>query len=184
MTDSGTGEGRHRIADCRPHQRRRHLSHPGRMIVGHHHVDMDLRHVAISHDGVVVEVRLLHRAVRDRDPLGQRHAETVDDAALGLRDHVIGLYRNALIDRAPEIVDANLSGLAVDRYFRDTRDLRAGIVDIRKAKTEIDESLKQDLDRLLDPATRGDPMSPLRWTCKSTPKLAAELRPLGMTLFD
>jgi len=49
----------------------------------------------------------------------------------------------------------------------------------RKSKTEIDESLLQDLDRLLDPVTRGDPMSPLRWTCKSTPKLAAELKAMG-----
>jgi len=49
----------------------------------------------------------------------------------------------------------------------------------RKSKTQIDESLLQDLDSLLDPATRGDPMSALRWTCKSTPKLAAELRSMG-----
>ena len=49
----------------------------------------------------------------------------------------------------------------------------------RKSKSQIDESLLQDLDRLLDPATRGDPMSALRWTCKSTPKLAAELRAMG-----
>jgi hypothetical protein len=49
----------------------------------------------------------------------------------------------------------------------------------RKSKAEIDESLLEDLDRLLDPSTRGDPMSPLRWTCKSTPKLAAELQALG-----
>ena len=49
----------------------------------------------------------------------------------------------------------------------------------RKCKTELDESLLQDLDGLLDPATRGDPMSPLRWTCKSTPKLVAELQAIG-----
>ena len=49
----------------------------------------------------------------------------------------------------------------------------------RKSKSQIDKSLLQDLDRLLDPVTRGDPMSPLRWTCKSTPKLASELRGLG-----
>ena len=49
----------------------------------------------------------------------------------------------------------------------------------RKLKTEIDETLLQDLDRLLDPVTRGDPMSPLRWTCKSTPKLATELKAKG-----
>ena len=31
----------------------------------------------------------------------------------------------------------------------------------------------------MDPATRGDPTSPLRWTSKSTKKLAAELQALG-----
>jgi transposase len=49
----------------------------------------------------------------------------------------------------------------------------------RKARTETDETLLPDLDRLLDPVTRGDPESPLRWTCKSTTKLAGELRSQG-----
>src|SRR5262245_14119841 len=31
------------------------------------------------------------------------------------------------------------------------------------------------LEQLVDPVTRGDPESPLRWTCKSTHVLAAEL---------
>ena len=49
----------------------------------------------------------------------------------------------------------------------------------RKPSKEKDKTLLADLDRLLDPATRGDPMSPLRWTSKSTPKLAAELQAQG-----
>lgn len=49
----------------------------------------------------------------------------------------------------------------------------------RKPIQEKDATLLADLDRLLDPVTRGDPMSPLRWTCKSTPKLATELRAQG-----
>jgi len=49
----------------------------------------------------------------------------------------------------------------------------------RKAIADTDETLLEDLDGLLDPATRGDPMSPLRWTCKSTTKLAAELHAMG-----
>jgi len=36
-------------------------------------------------------------------------------------------------------------------------------------------TLLSDLDALVEPATRGDPESPLRWTCKSTRKLAEEL---------
>ena len=35
------------------------------------------------------------------------------------------------------------------------------------------------LELLVDPTTRGDPMSPLRWTCKSTRKLAEQLRQYG-----
>jgi len=45
----------------------------------------------------------------------------------------------------------------------------------RRTLTESDPGLLEALERLIDPATRGDPMSPLRWTCKSTAKLAEEL---------
>lgn len=49
----------------------------------------------------------------------------------------------------------------------------------RKYQKETDETLLADMDTLLDPVTRGDPMSALRWTCKSTTKLAAELQLMG-----
>lgn len=49
----------------------------------------------------------------------------------------------------------------------------------RPALTEADPTLVEDLDSLVDPVTRGDPESPLRWTCKSKDKLAAELRAMG-----
>jgi hypothetical protein len=42
--------------------------------------------------------------------------------------------------------------------------------------------LIRDLKRLIDPATRGDPMSPLLWTCKSTRTLADALIELGHDL--
>lgn len=45
----------------------------------------------------------------------------------------------------------------------------------RKARTTHDQQLLQALDALVEPTTRGDPMSPLRWTCKSTRRLAKEL---------
>ena len=45
----------------------------------------------------------------------------------------------------------------------------------RRAVTATDPSLLTALMALIDPATRGDPESPLRWTCKSTAKLADEL---------
>ncbi len=42
-----------------------------------------------------------------------------------------------------------------------------------------DVSLSEDLERLVEPVTRGDPESPLRWTCKSVRKLAMELNRQG-----
>jgi hypothetical protein len=45
----------------------------------------------------------------------------------------------------------------------------------RRTVTQSDPGLLEALERLIDPATRGDPMSALRWTCKSTAKLAEEL---------
>jgi hypothetical protein len=52
----------------------------------------------------------------------------------------------------------------------------------RRPLTATDPTLLPDLERLVDPVTRGDPQSPLRWTCKSTAKLAAALRGQGHTV--
>ena len=52
----------------------------------------------------------------------------------------------------------------------------------RKRKSEQDPAVVKELERLVDPATRGDPMSPLRWTSKSTAKLAEELRQRGFAI--
>ncbi len=49
----------------------------------------------------------------------------------------------------------------------------------RKSLTERDPGLLGDLNALVEPDTRGDPMSPLRWTCKSLRRLAGELEKLG-----
>jgi hypothetical protein len=43
----------------------------------------------------------------------------------------------------------------------------------------MDPSLVEALEALIDPVTRGDPESPLRWTCKSTSYLADELTRQG-----
>jgi hypothetical protein len=49
----------------------------------------------------------------------------------------------------------------------------------RKSCAENDPQLLVALDQLIDPYTRGDPQSPLRWTCKSTRNLANELTRQG-----
>jgi Rhodopirellula transposase DDE domain len=45
----------------------------------------------------------------------------------------------------------------------------------RKRLTTPNQQLLQALDALVEPTARGDPLSPLRWTCKSTRRLAKEL---------
>ena len=49
---------------------------------------------------------------------------------------------------------------------------------------EREPGLWEDLERLVDPVTRGDPESPLRWTSKSAAKLAQGLREKGHDVVD
>jgi transposase len=49
----------------------------------------------------------------------------------------------------------------------------------RKTLASVNPTLQRDLDALIEPTTRGDPMSALRWTCKSTTRLALELNRKG-----
>ncbi len=49
----------------------------------------------------------------------------------------------------------------------------------RKRAVDKDPTLRGDLESLVDPGSRGDPESPLRWTCKSTRKLADQLTEMG-----
>jgi transposase len=52
----------------------------------------------------------------------------------------------------------------------------------RKSLAATDKTLVEDLQTLVDPVTRGDPMNPLLWTAKSLRKLAAELQALGHSI--
>lgn len=68
-----------------------------------------------------------------------------------------------------------LRGTAPDSALRGVRRKGAG----RKPLTETDPTLLSDLEKLVDPATRGDPISPLKWTSKSLRNLATALRAMG-----
>ena len=52
----------------------------------------------------------------------------------------------------------------------------------RKKATALNPGLSRALDRLVEPLSRGDPGSPLRWTVKSTRRLAAELKAQGYSV--
>ena len=54
----------------------------------------------------------------------------------------------------------------------------------RKKLTATDSGLLPALDAVIDPVTRGDPESPLRWTCKSAQKIADVLRDKGHNISE
>ena len=85
----------------------------------------------------------------------------------------IGLTRPTITAGMKELGDARqIAPLAPKHRVR--RD-GAG----RPRLTQADTGLCPALEELVEPATRGDPMSPLRWTCKSVRTLAAELNRQG-----
>ncbi len=52
----------------------------------------------------------------------------------------------------------------------------------RRSREEEEPGLIEALEALIEPVSRGDPMSPLRWTCKSTRVLAGELQDQGFVI--
>lgn len=70
------------------------------------------------------------------------------------------------------------------RELRDPKGLRSSerlrrVGGGRKRLEVLDPMLRRDLDRIMDENTRGDPMSLLRWSSKSTERIAAEMTQLG-----
>ena len=76
---------------------------------------------------------------------------------------------------APSTIGRGLKELAQDQPSQRMRRPGAG----RKPAIVKDPTLLPDLEALVEPTTRGDPESPLRWTCKSVRHLAETLQQLG-----
>jgi hypothetical protein len=95
----------------------------------------------------------------------------------GAEADVIGFGGVAAVARATK--------LAISTVCKGRDEARGGakredVVNVRRSAgprpfEEMHPEVWPALEKLVDPVTRGDPESPLRWTCKSTPVLAAEL---------
>ena len=87
----------------------------------------------------------------------------------------------SLVARAIEVsrdrISRGLQDLETEKKLEPDRIRRPG--GGRKKQVEENPALSKDLERLISPYTRGDPESPLRWTCKSVRKLAGELNRKG-----
>ena len=78
---------------------------------------------------------------------------------------------------APSTIARGLQDLAAEPPLAPGRVRRSG--GGRKPLAADDPTLRADLLKLVEPEARADPMSPLRWTCKSLRRLADELAKLG-----
>src|SRR5271156_45914 len=76
---------------------------------------------------------------------------------------------------APSTIGRGLKELASDEPSERIRRPGAG----RKRTISKDQTLLPDLEALVEPRTRGDPESPLRWTCNSVRHLAQVLQAQG-----
>jgi Rhodopirellula transposase DDE domain len=104
------------------------------------------------------------------DERGRRRWAAIEARSLGRGGIVAVATATGISDRTIRTGIKDLESsepLAPDRQRR-----RGGG---RKALTAVQPGLLDALDKMINPTTRGDPMSPLRWTCKSTRTLAAEL---------
>jgi hypothetical protein len=88
---------------------------------------------------------------------------------------------------------AEVTGLAASTIARGLAEVRGEVprADVsrirrpgggRKSLVAKDPRLKKDLESLVDPGTRGDPESPLRWTSKSLRILADQLQRMGHSI--
>jgi len=106
------------------------------------------------------------------DERGLRLCAAADARFMG-RGGVSSVARASGISRTT--IHAGLKDLDGEAHVNKIRRAGAG----RKSLAETDPGILLSLKKLIDPATRGDPESPLCWTSKSTTKLAQELTAMG-----
>jgi len=125
--------------------------------------------------GAEQEIRGKYRALlpamdeRHRRMWAGTEARALGRGGIAVVARAIGLARNTIA--------RGLAELAQKKTLDPARVRRSGAG--RKRMTLLVPGLTTALEELVEPVTRGDPESPLRWTCKSTRHLAEELTTQG-----
>ena len=134
-----------------------------------------MEYLSTQDTAVIKRIRRKYRALSDmmNERMRRQWAATeASDLGWGGVTRVAratGLARNTIMVGVRELARRRLHPRATPSLR--IRDVGGG----RKSLTETDLGLQATLDALVNPATRGHPESPLRWTCKSTNNLADEL---------
>jgi transposase len=135
--------------------------------------------VVVSHEDIRLRFDSLSGFLdeRMRRLVAAAESEAIGYGGVSAVARATGVSRRAITEGTKELRQQKVSGESLAAQSR-VRRKGAG----RKRTVDKDPALREDLDRLVGPATRGDPESPLRWTCKSVRKLAEELRREGHTV--
>jgi Rhodopirellula transposase DDE domain len=140
--------------------------------------------VRLSFNGVVGEAQAIRKKYKTVAPFlterGRRIWAAAEARALGwggtsLVATATGLARNTIQVGLREAAEPAMARRRLGE--EDVRSRRAG--GGRKPLTESDPELAGKLESLVEPTTRGDPMSPLRWTCLSLTELSGALTKMG-----
>jgi hypothetical protein len=110
---------------------------------------------------------------RQRRILAAIEAQLLGYGGVALVARATGLSRNTIVAGGGELI-AHKGTEAVPEGGRIRRPGGG-----RKRTVQKDPTLEGDLEHLIEPVTRGDPESALRWTCKSVRRLAGELEQMG-----
>src|SRR5262245_30669657 len=108
-----------------------------------------------------------HLDERQRRLVAAAEAEAFGPRGISLVSRSTGVSRRAIRQGLQELQEA-----ALTKSEHRIRRPGGG----RKRATDKDPTLRADLERLVESSTRGDPESPLLWTCKSVRQLAKELQ--------
>ena len=102
-------------------------------------------------------------------------AKAIGHGGIAIVWQATGVARGSIQQGLKELAEKSENVASGSRRIR-----RAGAG--RKATVAADAALLAALESLVEPVTRGDPESPLRWTCKSLRRLATELGELGFSV--
>jgi hypothetical protein len=115
--------------------------------------------------------------ITDLNERGRRHWAAAEARSLGWGGISAVAQATGLSDRT---IRTGIRELDAPDALPTNRQRRPGAG--RRCREDEQPTLVDALERLVESTTRGDPMSPLRWTCKSTRTLAKELNRQGFTV--
>jgi transposase len=128
--------------------------------------------VVVTDSGAARRFKLLEKQLdeRLRRCVAAAEAEVLGSRGISIVSRATGVSRQAIRRGLTELRETARASVAGG-----IRQPGGG----RKRTRDKDPTLLRDLEQLVEPTTRGDPESPLRWTCKSMRHLATELQRQG-----